>query len=506
MKLIKKHKLFLYCLLLSFGVLLFTSKNSFLYVFNDWEDINAFFTVGKSMMKGIVPYRDLFEQKGLILYVIYGIGYLLSNSNFNGIFILEIINFSFFLYYANKIIEIYLDKKYSYVLLAILAVITTTIYSFVQGGSCEEFTLPYLIVSLYYFIKHFKIKELNNKEIMINGAMAGIVFMMKFTIVGLFIGFVFFIFLEYIRKKEFKKGLLFCIKYLMGMFVPISLCIIYLLLNGAFIDFYNIYFKINITAYQIVSTGNIFDRILEVISCFYAGLTLNGKFFLFLILIFPVALFDLNKDNRRLSFYIICLFLFMGLGIYYGLWGFIYYPLPFVLFILFSIILVVKIFKYYLDKLMNTKKKYLINISVFILSLFFCYMGANFKDELWYTKKDYFQFKYADYINKVSNPTIINANSLDVGVYTTANIFPVVKYFEDQNISRSRYSVIKDSIEKYIRDGETTFVVYIVCKGETLPEYVYDNYSVVYMDDTIYEGYFRRVYLLELKNKCPLNK
>jgi len=86
-----KFKIILYCFLVSFIILLFTSKCSFLYPFNDWVDANAFFTVGKSMMNGIVPYRDLFEQKGLLLYFIYGVGYLISNTTFIGIFILEII-------------------------------------------------------------------------------------------------------------------------------------------------------------------------------------------------------------------------------------------------------------------------------------------------------------------------------------------------------------------------------------------------------------------------------
>ena len=73
----KNYCYYYYCLLLSFFVLLGTSKNSFLYAFNDWVDANAFFTVGKSIMNGVVPYRDLFEQKGIFLYFIYGFGYLL---------------------------------------------------------------------------------------------------------------------------------------------------------------------------------------------------------------------------------------------------------------------------------------------------------------------------------------------------------------------------------------------------------------------------------------------
>ena len=71
---IKKHKrlfIFLFFLLTSTIILLFTSKCSPLYPFNDWVDINAFFTVGKSITRGILPYRDIFEQKGPILYFLF---------------------------------------------------------------------------------------------------------------------------------------------------------------------------------------------------------------------------------------------------------------------------------------------------------------------------------------------------------------------------------------------------------------------------------------------------
>ena len=56
----------LYSLLLAFVFLAVCSKSSFLYPFNDWYDANDFLTLGKGMLHGLVPYRDLYEQKGPI--------------------------------------------------------------------------------------------------------------------------------------------------------------------------------------------------------------------------------------------------------------------------------------------------------------------------------------------------------------------------------------------------------------------------------------------------------
>lgn len=54
------------------------SGSSFLYPCNNWDDANSYFSMGKSMMNGKVIYRDLYDQKGPYLYLLYGIAYLIS--------------------------------------------------------------------------------------------------------------------------------------------------------------------------------------------------------------------------------------------------------------------------------------------------------------------------------------------------------------------------------------------------------------------------------------------
>ena len=49
-------------------ILLFTTKYSILYPFNDWQDANSFETVARSVLSGKILYKDIVEQKGPILY------------------------------------------------------------------------------------------------------------------------------------------------------------------------------------------------------------------------------------------------------------------------------------------------------------------------------------------------------------------------------------------------------------------------------------------------------
>ena len=63
----------IYFLLISTLMIGLCSRSSPLYPFNNWNDANCFFTTGKAMFSGKVVYRDIYEQKGIMLYVLYGL-------------------------------------------------------------------------------------------------------------------------------------------------------------------------------------------------------------------------------------------------------------------------------------------------------------------------------------------------------------------------------------------------------------------------------------------------
>ena len=102
-----------FCLFLSIIFLLIATKSSPLYPFNDWVDVNAFFTGGKAMMNGRILYRDVFDHKGPLFYLLFGLAYLISNTLFLGVFIFEVISFSIFLFFSFKLASLFIDFNYS---------------------------------------------------------------------------------------------------------------------------------------------------------------------------------------------------------------------------------------------------------------------------------------------------------------------------------------------------------------------------------------------------------
>ena len=106
----------LYCLLAAIVAITVCSKSSFLYPLNDWGDTNCYFIIGKGILKGLVPYRDLYDQKGIIIFAIYSLACLITTNSYFGVYIIEIVAAFLFLYISRfpplqVKIDLYIDPR-----------------------------------------------------------------------------------------------------------------------------------------------------------------------------------------------------------------------------------------------------------------------------------------------------------------------------------------------------------------------------------------------------------
>ena len=84
-------------------LLLLFSRCSPLYPTNNWGEANAFFTVGRGMLAGKVPYRDLTLGAGPLVYALHALAACVSGSSFIGVWMLEIIALTGLLYFSWKL-------------------------------------------------------------------------------------------------------------------------------------------------------------------------------------------------------------------------------------------------------------------------------------------------------------------------------------------------------------------------------------------------------------------
>lgn len=138
---------------LSAVLLALCSKSSPLYAFNDWMDANIFFTMGRSMLGGRVLYRDVFDHKGPVLYLLYGLAGLVGGTDFRGVLVLEIIAMTSFLYTGLRTAELLAGRRLSVWWMALPAAGMAASRAFSHGGSAEELLLPFLAAALFSLVR-----------------------------------------------------------------------------------------------------------------------------------------------------------------------------------------------------------------------------------------------------------------------------------------------------------------------------------------------------------------
>lgn len=495
------------CFLISFLYLLFCTKSSPLYPFNDWVDANAFFTMGKGMMHGLVPYRDLFEQKGPLLYFVYGLASLISYRTFIGGFIFEVVAFSFFLFFSFKSLSLFVEKRIVLLLLPVIALLVLNLKAFTHGGSAEELCLPLLAISLYHLLRYLKSDDPATATLQTffwNGLIAGCILWVKFSMLGFWLGWIITLFVILLVQKCPKQALMGVAVFLGGMLVATIPWIIYFGVNHAIPDWMNTYFVVNLTGYSHDLT--LTARLTNVIGFLVTLFTINPIFGVLLwlgMVSFLVFKKFLTKIYNRIALF--GCFSILAVGIYWGGIGWVYYYLILTPFIVFGLIVTIDAVKWPSIGEISIQTTVKVIAVILIISIPLEFKFGQNSYLLSFRQQDLVQYKFAEIINRSPNAKLLNYGSLDLGFYTTAGINPSFKYFELQNLSYSRYPANIDEQKRYIREGVPDFVVlldYEEFKNSSLyPPRLDFNYHLVSTQEQISEGEILKYSLYQINER-----
>ncbi len=503
----KNLKVYIYCLIVAFLFLLIATKSSPLYVCNDWVDSNIFFNIAKGIVHGEVPYRDLFEQKGPLLYFAYIIPYLISNDTFLGVYFLEVLLFSLTLFAFYKTINLFCNVKASCLVIPIFSFFALNTRSFLHGGSAEELCMPCTMASLYYLMKYFKTsypESISRKDLFINGIFAGIVLWTKYTFLGFYFGFCIVIGLSLLKRKRIKELFISGGYFLLGMLIPSAISIIYFVFNNAVYDLFYTYFYVNMTAYG--SSGNIIAKIVEPLQRFWKFSMENRYPFFIICFGYLYMIYEfIIKEKRVFEYIMITGILFISIiFVYLGI-GWTYYYFFFMPFMVFAFIFVGKI----IEKLSGNNIMFAGEL-VLGTVLLFCitYKVNNNVYMLEYTKDNVMDFKFAEIINNYENPTLLAYDTIYANLFTNANILPNKKYFFAANIDKDIYTELAEEQKRYIKEREVDFILikYYEQRGEfsDVP-YLEENYEYAaecyYSTDGGLE--YLQYYLFKLKGLEP---
>lgn len=458
MKKITDRKLLFFSAFVSTLFLLICSRSSPLYPMNDWEDVHIFFTLGRSVTDGLVLYRDVYDQKGPLLYFLFSLASCISRTTFLGVFCIEVATFTAFLYFSAQCALLHLGRTPAlYIILLFMAPALTLSTSFANGSSAEQYCL-WIIPCSFWFVERTlrERRRLQGMEAFAIGICAGWALYIKFTILGFFLGLALYVLVWYlIYEKEVRNLIPTIFFFLLGIAAVSVPIFLYFLANNAISDFLTGYFYNNLFLYQgesdtfkerlvsyYVFTENTFQNNLE-----FTVLDILGGVYL--------ALTPRKNYKRFTAFFLSFLLLSiatLGGGRFYPYYTFIYGG-----FLVYGFIALTQLLRHFLPNLYLPRKRvplYLVLLTAILLPL--SYYSSDDTYFMAYEKEDLPQYQFAEYIRQKEDPSLLYYGFLDGGFYFTANVTPPCRYIGWLNIPLDDMSSTQEAL---IEAGSVDFVV-----------------------------------------------
>lgn len=206
---------------------------------HDGGDSPHFMTDGQNWLNGRIPYRDTFDHKGPIIYLVNMIGMWLGGGSRYGIIVLQIISLTITLIFAWKISQ-QAKKSYLWGGISIGLMLLFMVGGYSAGNTVQEYNLPFLMIATYFLVKYFYQKkpgEHNPWWAFAYGIAIGSCLLLQLTHAIIVCVGILVIMIMLIAQKRWKNLWVNLGMGLAGiaiMWIPFAL---YFLLNGALGDF-----------------------------------------------------------------------------------------------------------------------------------------------------------------------------------------------------------------------------------------------------------------------------
>ncbi|MGB4613282.1 MAG: hypothetical protein WBH68_03105 [Erysipelotrichaceae bacterium] len=282
-------------------------------------DSSVFKTVALYMQSGFMPYKDVFDHKGPLIYIINYIGNIINY--FNGVWYIELLFLTVTFTSIYKIAHIF-TSSFNSILTVLLS--STPLFLFLEGGNfTEEYAMTFISVSLFIFIDYFQNNVINKKRLIICGICFASVLMLRPNMIALWIAFCLGVLFHCIKEKEYVKLGKFLLWFLFGMAIIIIPIVIWLLINNSFIQFWECYINFNLTYSSSMSEMNIIKKILQVFFAFARPPMIALAIGIIFYIVFKRKFIDVVY-----GFYFLIEILMVSMsGMRYGHYGMVFVPM-----------------------------------------------------------------------------------------------------------------------------------------------------------------------------------
>jgi len=176
-------KVLLLLTLWSFVIQLFLSNDSPFFGLAHRIDSAWFFMEGKAFIIGMKPYVEFTDFKGPLIWLFYGIGYLISPHDYHGMYVVSGVFYALTLFFNYKTAKIFLRSD-RLSLAATLPMIFVYFFPWFHFETrSEDLMLLFVAISLYALFKRLYVEERNDKvDFLMLGGCFTVLVLMKYNI------------------------------------------------------------------------------------------------------------------------------------------------------------------------------------------------------------------------------------------------------------------------------------------------------------------------------------
>ena len=330
---------FLYFILWALLVLFLMSPDSPMHGPYNHGDSASFFLCGKALMNGLVPYVAFSDSKGLLLFLLYGLGYVISPTNYYGVYIIGSLSYGFIFYYNYKTTMLFLHNKMASLFVTSLMAFAYFGFDYHIEFRSEDFATLFVAVSLYeLFATYYNKEESDNSSLraLVLGGCFVALLLIKYNMAVMH-SVILFLFLWYqvYEKKHFVEPLLWMI---LGGVVFALPFILFLLLTDSFIPFIHEYFLATASTVPSI-TGGLEGMTKSIV---YKVLFLKNELLIYILL--GSILLGAQISRYKCVPMLVGLWFFILSSFHNDSWGHYYYGISsiFVLYFFISLFLIIK--------------------------------------------------------------------------------------------------------------------------------------------------------------------
>lgn len=416
---------------------LFCNIDSYFFAQCGQNDSSWYFMCGKAWMNGMLPYCDFADSKGILLWFIYAMGYLIDHYSYVGVFWIMCVSIWTMLMISYHTAKLWFGRKESLIVVLLMTVVMFYWNFYIEAKS-EVYSWPYVAFALYVLCRQLKDRQVKAWHFFLVGLSVSACLLLKWTIGIMMMSFVMSIAWLAMYKKNLCRMLLFTSFGILSMILPFA-C--YFLLTGTFDDFIREYFC-NTFATVSMSLGETLNEYGKE----WIGMLTSRRIFYLLSVFFAVVVW--RKDRPFASALpFLCGLFFVGLAIHRDMSHYLWVLVPFIFFPMAFVVRKVSCMG--------------INVSYLLLAVvagigFDIWGTIRYTGEFCTKTSNFDKMMAVSYVmSKVENPKISVETNMGNG-YALAHALPGSRYWTKQLGATEE---MQQGHELYLYSGEPDFVI-----------------------------------------------